>query len=198
MDPQLQEQINKEVEKQIEMRLGDIIDSSTIFFDRNMRAEDGTTLDLGRSNGFRLGGEAGQRIGFFGQTPAAQQTYPTTTGGIADVLETLGLVGSGTFPGGGSTPESIGIYHGRVDTSGSADRLPSGWTSTKDAVGEYTVTHNLGTSNYTVIPTARSGSDNIAILADVNSNDFELECYDWGSDTKEDVDFHFILITDPT
>lgn len=46
-----------------------------------------------------------------------------------------------------------GIYVGYVQFDGTAVRLPSGWTSVKNSTGSYTVTHNLGTTNYVVILT---------------------------------------------
>lgn len=40
----------------------------------------------------------------------------------------------------------IGQYNGSTDTD---VELPSGWSTTKNGTGDYTITHNLGTANYT-------------------------------------------------
>jgi len=45
------------------------------------------------------------------------------------------------------------LYGGKVNDNGDAIYLPAGWTSTRTGTGEYTVTHNLGTTAYAVLLT---------------------------------------------
>lgn len=40
-------------------------------------------------------------------------------------------------------------YAGYVNSDGTAGWLPTGWTSTRRGAGQYTITHNLNSANYT-------------------------------------------------
>ena len=46
-------------------------------------------------------------------------------------------------------------YAGIVDDTGSGIILPSGWTSTTTGTGHFTVTHNLGHTNYSIVVTVK-------------------------------------------
>jgi hypothetical protein len=48
--------------------------------------------------------------------------------------------------------EDFGLYFGRVGADGVAVDLPATWTSSLVSTGRLKVTHNLGSSNYTVVP----------------------------------------------
>lgn len=45
------------------------------------------------------------------------------------------------------------LFRGRINADGTAERLPSGWTSTKILTGKYRIQTNLGTDSYTVAVT---------------------------------------------
>jgi len=51
-------------------------------------------------------------------------------------------------------------HYADVWTDGSGFQLPSGWTSAKNSTGNYTVTHNLGHTDYGLIAHARGVSVN--------------------------------------
>lgn len=83
-------------------------------------------------------------------------------------------------------------YAGYVNLDGTAGNLPAGWTSSRTGTGQYTITHNLGTANYSALAMA------VAAVAfckfnSVNANDVQyVFLSDGGSLT--DTKFYFILI----
>jgi hypothetical protein len=98
----------------------------------------------------------------------------------------------------GANEAAIGkIYSGRVAAAGTAIKLPSGWSSTKTATGKYTITHNLGTTNYTIVAIA---NNRFATWEAIATNTFTI--YIYGHDNVsgdmlfQDAAFHFILIKD--
>jgi hypothetical protein len=98
----------------------------------------------------------------------------------------------------GANEAAIGkIYSGRVAAAGTAIKLPSGWSSTKTATGKYTITHNLGTTNYTIVAIANI---RFATWEAIATNTFTI--YIYGHDNVsgdmlfQDAAFHFILIKD--
>lgn len=135
-----------------------------------------------------------------GGTLAADRTisHAAHTG---DVTGTTAL----TIPTGTVTPakttfmnsnsDSAGVFVGRVNTNGSAIRLPSGWSVVRNSSGSYTVTHNLGVTNYAVtfetvnttfnVPTSR--------VSNHSSNFFTVNFYSLGA-SIEDTAFNFILV----
>lgn len=96
------------------------------------------------------------------------------------------------------------VYGGYVNANGtSGTPFPSGWTSsvgTGGSVGRYTITHNLGTTNYVVTATASEiGSFTAAIssIFDISSNSFEIVWYTPNGSTSwtpTDQAFDFILL----
>lgn len=88
------------------------------------------------------------------------------------------------------------IYRGRVGADGSNVELPSGWSSAIDTTGNYTVTHNLGSANYTVVLTGHTAAAARICVADsLNANDFSVLIEDDGG-SAIDSPFGFILIPD--
>lgn len=194
LDENTQRYIDQQVSRAIEARLGivgDMFAVDRIIFDRTLKMLDGRNIQFGGQIGTKIGTEADEKIGFFGATPVIQQTYPTTAEGIADMLETLGFCGSGTFSGGGQT-----IYAGHIDGSdGSTISLPTGWSAVRDGTGAYTVTHNLGLgeNGYVVVASMRDTTSGYAVVEDISNNDFEVEVYD-NSGSANDEDFTFIMV----
>ena len=85
------------------------------------------------------------------------------------------------------------IFSGSVASNGTATSLPTGWTSTKDSTGVYTVTHNLGSASYAVVVTA-VGPNNITNLnGAVAANTFGVAIQDSATQTLNDKAFNFIL-----
>jgi hypothetical protein len=91
------------------------------------------------------------------------------------------------------------LYAGRVNSTGSAIKLPSGWASSF-ASSTYRVTHNFGDLNYTVNITSQSvgGASTISVSQMIqSSNYFEVTFYE--ADNNNLVvpkQFHFIVIKD--
>jgi hypothetical protein len=84
------------------------------------------------------------------------------------------------------------MYAGQVASAGTAIDLPSGWSSSRPSTGNYTVTHNLGTTNYSIIPSTTSTN---CRWYNKSSNSFDVNIYN-NNITPNDVnaDFDFILI----
>ncbi len=89
------------------------------------------------------------------------------------------------------------VFHGYVNSGNSAGTpFPSGWTvSSSPGTGRYKITHDLSSTNYTVMAIAvvASGSGSIAAKIGVRSADFfEAILFD-DSGTATNADFMFIL-----
>lgn len=109
-----------------------------------------------------------------------------------DVAVADGGTGASTANG---AKENLGIYHGRVNSAGTAIRLPSGWTSSRTATGAYTVTHNLGTTAYTPMISVTDVSGVIAVVAATSTTIQVLTSLrSTGADT--DAPFAFSIVRD--
>jgi len=90
---------------------------------------------------------------------------------------------------------SLPIYAGYVDSAGTAEVLPSGWTATNDGTGLYTVTHNLGLTAAqcsVVANTNAAGTRSKCDVTSVGTNSFGV---DISSDSGYFNDeFWFILV----
>lgn len=99
-----------------------------------------------------------------------------------------------------STPNSSSgtIYAGSLNSDATVVFLPSGWTAvvgSGGSVGKYTVTHNLGTSNYAIVVTATAGF-NYGAVTSVGTSTFIVTMYSigvGGSVSPTDTAFNFIL-----
>jgi len=77
-----------------------------------------------------------------------------------------------------SDQELLGIYHGRFDSTGADVRKPSSFSATsKASTGLYTVTHNLGTTNFTPIATAWASAQ-YAEVTNITSSTFQVSTRD--------------------
>ena len=72
------------------------------------------------------------------------------------------------------------VYGGQVSSVGGAVYLPSGWSSSRTALGNYTVTHNLGTTSYAPVITAAGGGTHAAYFA-LATNSFQVATTNTGS-----------------
>lgn len=71
--------------------------------------------------------------------------------------------------------------------------FPSGWTSAKNSTGDYTITHNLGTTDYTVVATSLNDYTVMEILTQ-NSNNVNIRSFVTTTGALIDSGFNFILI----
>lgn len=95
--------------------------------------------------------------------------------------------------------QTLGIYHGRQTslTTSAAFTLPSGWTGTRDGVGVWHVTHNLGSANYSLTSGIMNNEDNAnGKLAFYNKAANSFYCKLRIDGTLTDSTWDFNLITD--
>lgn len=84
-------------------------------------------------------------------------------------------------------------YAGRVDSAGAAGNpFPSGWTSTRNSLGSYTVTHNLGTTAYSPVVSAVGSTAVTARVPTISSNTVQVYTTD-SAGSLADSAFSFII-----
>jgi len=89
---------------------------------------------------------------------------------------------------------AVTIYHGRVEETGDEGTpFPTGWTSVKNSTGRYTVTHNLGTTNYTLLISGQ-GIGFFFIDGAPAANDFDVG-YNEAGGSLGDRNFYFTVFT---
>lgn len=85
-------------------------------------------------------------------------------------------------------------YSGLVTSAGAASTpFPTGWTVIKNSTGNYTVTHNLGNTNYGVCVTVSDGVVNFLITNNRTSTTFDVLTYN-SSFSSNDRSFYFIVV----
>lgn len=100
-----------------------------------------------------------------------------------------GVVHKQAVPEGGGSA----VYSGYTWSNGLSSNLPTGWSSTQEAIGTYKITHTLGTSAYNVVATvADSGSRRID-TSSYTSTSFYVKTY-FVDDTLYDSDFTFMVM----
>ena len=88
------------------------------------------------------------------------------------------------------------MYAGTVNAGGVGGNLPTGWSSANNGgTGLYRVTHNLGTTQYSVVATSQGGVQPTTLdITDVSSNSFDIRIVDASSDLPESQIAHFQLM----
>lgn len=81
------------------------------------------------------------------------------------------------------------IYGGIINSTVANSTLPTGWSASKLGTGDYVVTHNLGTANYSIVATTYTY---VVSLGTVDSNTFEVLVTNL-SGTATDANVNFIL-----
>lgn len=85
---------------------------------------------------------------------------------------------------------SVSYYTGVVTSNAAGTPFPSGWSVAHGSTGEYTITHDLGTTDYTV--SALSHSSYFCQLTSKGSSSFLLIW--WASQSAtDDCDFDFTV-----
>lgn len=88
---------------------------------------------------------------------------------------------------------NLGIYPGYVASDGTGTFVP-GWTSTHPSTGNYTITHNLGLTDYVVVANATAIiSNGRHISVSKGNNSFSVRIFEGGSGNAADADWNFIL-----
>ena len=92
-----------------------------------------------------------------------------------------------TIPNGVASTDAVNksqldakVYGGQVSSTGTAVYLPSGWSSSRSALGNYTITHNLGTTSYAPVVTASGGGTHAAYFA-LATNSFQVATTNTGA-----------------
>ena len=90
-------------------------------------------------------------------------------------------------------PVTPRAYGGTIGSSGSYSVLPAGWSVTRVSLGDYVVTHSLGTTNYAVVAnTTANLYPKITYLSTYcTANYFEVTATQNG--TAADTTFTFVL-----
>jgi hypothetical protein len=89
-------------------------------------------------------------------------------------------------------------FAGSIVDSGAAYFLPKGWSSTRTATGDYTITHGLGTAQYIVLltpinQTAGTGNS-LGYVTAKNANTVRITWATAGGGVAVNHNFDFILI----
>ncbi len=84
-------------------------------------------------------------------------------------------------------------YPGNIQQNGTATSLPQGWTSARNSGGNYTVTHNLGHTNYVVVISSKSVT-RYAVATGFGVTTFSVLSYADIGITAADADFLFSLV----
>ena len=127
-----------------------------------------------------------------------QLTFPLsqdTIDLIGDQLSTLIQAGTGvTVTNNGTSGVTISgsSFSGYINSDGTAGHLPSGWSSSRSGVGQYTITHNLGTSNYTTLAIP-VGANDIVKINSVGTNSVSLVFLDSKTQSLTDNQFYFTI-----
>lgn len=113
---------------------------------------------------------------------------------------TTGQIGAGDLRAVVSALWAKGSLGGQLETDGTAQYLPTGWTARRTDVGTYEVTHNLGTLNYaaTVTPLHHDTTD--AIVPSVTSTTettFTYQTFHTGRSALHDVYTQFVVAVNP-
>ena len=84
------------------------------------------------------------------------------------------------------------IYGGSVTSAGAASTpFPAGWSVSHIATGQYTITHNLGTSSYAITAMCQTGGKQI-IYQNLANNSVDIWTFN-ASGTGTDSSFNFLL-----
>jgi len=83
---------------------------------------------------------------------------------------------------------------GNVSSAGvAATKFPPGWSVAYTSTGLYTITHNLGHSNYTVLATAKDNLQAFAGARSVGANTFQVSVVDQSTSNPVDCAFGFAV-----
>lgn len=156
----------------------------------------GDVADIAAATDGHVLRRSGTGIGFGTVVAAGLATDAVETAKIKDLNVTAGKLAAGAVtPAKTSFLTDSGIYSGRIAADGSALKLPSGWSSSRTSIGTYQVTHNLGTTNYTIVA---MGDFSFAVHQSLGINTVNIRVLRETNGVLAFVDAiaHFILIKD--
>jgi len=130
----------------------------------------------------------------------ATYTAPSAGGAgtVASVFERQKISATGVVTFNSNIARHDGnTVHGRIFGNGTKARLPTGWTSLRASLGLYTITHNLNTRTYTVIP---GTEENLAVaraqIFNKGLNDFQIGTTSGTVAASTDMISTFIMMRD--
>ena len=85
-------------------------------------------------------------------------------------------------------------YAGWVDSAGTGETVPNGWSAARTSLGLYAVTHNLGHTNYSVVVTTEGTQTRLNASYEAATNSFNVRVYDDATSSLFDNDFAFMLV----
>ena len=85
-------------------------------------------------------------------------------------------------------------YFGIVASGVASTPFPSGWSVTKNSTGDYTITHNLGTTTYAVLTTEEGSQTLVWPVISKGANSFEVLGNDYTTNTSVDGTMAFNLL----
>ena len=88
--------------------------------------------------------------------------------------------------------QAVSIYSGEVDSAGVSVSLPSGWSCVRNSVGNFTITHNIGSTSYSFVASTRSGGGIVRNANPANANSVNYTVLNT-SGAAVDNDVTFIL-----
>lgn len=122
--------------------------------------------------------------------------------GSSAIAQTLGLKVSRTpsnandtyYQGQVDFPQPSVVGFGKVTSAGakSTPFLSDRWSVAKNSTGNYTITHNLGFTNYVPIVTASDTASRTICVSGETSTKFDVETYT-DAGTQTDTAFNFIV-----
>ncbi len=95
-------------------------------------------------------------------------------------------------------PQPVIIGAGFVNAAGTPGSVfPQGWTVANIGLGQYRITHNLGTTDYAVTLTPLAGTTREFSVQAQTTTYFETRFYSNASTSLTDTDHSFLLFTNP-
>jgi hypothetical protein len=86
------------------------------------------------------------------------------------------------------------LYSGRVDPSGTAVYLPTGWASSQTATGQYQITNTITDSDYRVVVTVLGLSTRACTANNIASGSFQVNIGNATNTGGENLSFNFIVM----
>lgn len=90
--------------------------------------------------------------------------------------------------------QPILTFVGSIGSDGTIFLLPKGWSASHDDVGQYSIVHNLGTRQYSVVTSALQSTNVVAVpvIQPLLDNSFSINWFNT-SPTIKDTAFNFLL-----
>lgn len=87
------------------------------------------------------------------------------------------------------------VYGGRIANNGTASVAygPTGWTVSRSSAGITVVTHNLGTTSYSVVVTTDGGLVLISLISALTANSFTIATANLSA-TSVDAPYQFVVV----